>query len=134
MIEIKSERGVVHRLGFCAQSETLGEGVYAYINIEEHCELNVFVLFVYAWHNLCVNLYARGREVTLYLACVLELFVINCLSDSSLVAWRREFDIASRVGSCLEYTDVSVGLLLGQSRGITPSPTPLFRAGGCALI
>ena len=36
------------------------------VNIEVHCELNVFVLFVYAWYNLCVNLYSRGRKANLY--------------------------------------------------------------------
>ena len=82
----------------CAQSESLGEGGYPYINTEVHCELNVFVLFVYAWYELCVNLYARGREVTMYLVCFLELCVRNCLSDWR-GSWRREFYAASWVGS-----------------------------------
>ena len=66
---------------------------------------------------------------TWYLARVLEFCVRNCLSD-----WSRESYVASWVGSWLAYTDASVGLLLGQTRGITPSPTPLLRAGVWALI
>ena len=65
----------------------------------------------------------------MYLPCFLELCSRNCLSDCC-----REVYVASWVGSWLEHTDVSVRLLLGQPRGVTPSQAPLPRAESCALI
>ena len=125
---------VVHRLGFCTQSKCLGEGCYPYINIEVHCEINVLVFFgmpgtacVWLFLHVVVRLPCTWHGFSGYSSEVVCLIAVTELGRLASRVW-----IASWVRSWLEYTDVSVGLLLGQPRGIIPSPTPLLRV--CALI
>jgi len=95
----KSKRGVdvvLHRLGFCAQSESIGEGGYPYINIEVHCEFKCTCVICVCLVQVRVDFLTC--EVILYLVWFLELFVRNGFSDSGLVGWRREFCVASWFG------------------------------------
>ena len=61
---------VVHQLRVCSQSESLGEKGYPFINSEVYCELNVFVLFVYAGAFVHKSICTRGREGIMYQAYI----------------------------------------------------------------
>ena len=68
---------MVHRLGFARNLKGQERGVIRILTSKYIVNKKLLALFVYVWYELCIKLYARGREVTRYLACFVELSVRN---------------------------------------------------------